>query len=437
VTSARGGLTTRATCLIAAGATALLCGVFLGVVDLVRAGVLALAVPAVSALVVLRSRVLLTNRRSVEPARTESGGTVVVHLTLTNRSLLRVGPLMLEDQLPTQLDGRARFVLESLARREVRTVSYRMPRLARGRYRAGPLRIRLTDPFHLVDVLRSFSLTSDFVVTPKIDALGNADLSRTLDVGDAVGSLSVGSHGADDASTREYRMGDDLRKIHWRSSARVGALMVRQEERPSQGQVTVALDLRSAAHLRVPGDDSDAADDVDERYLDSMEWAISAAASIGTHVLLDGRPLMLLDDAAGDPVAFSDAVALSDHLAAVRQTRAATLTAWTRPLSRLSRESTLVAVLGLLDEDSLRALATVHPLASGQQAVALLLDLAGWSGAGAGIEERVQRSAGVLAGMGWQAVVVPRGQSLPAVWRRLAERGVGARAAAWTAGGRR
>jgi hypothetical protein len=69
--------------------------------------------------------------------------------------------------------------------------------------------------------------------------------------------------------------------------------------------------------------------------------------------------------------------------------------------------------------------------------VALLLDLAGWAGSGAGIGDRVQRSAHVLAGMGWQAVIVPRGEPLPAVWRRLAERGVGTRAAAWSSGARR
>lgn len=421
---------------MAAGATALLCGMVLGVVDLVRAGVLALAVPAVSALVVLRSRVLLANRRSVEPMRTQSGGTVIVHLTLTNRSLLRVGPLMLEDQLPAQLNGRARFVIESLARRESRTVSYRMPRLARGRYRAGPLRIRLTDPFHLIDVLRAFSLTSDVVVTPRIDALGNAELTRTLDVGDATGSLSVGSHGADDASTREYRIGDDLRKIHWRSSARVGALMVRQEERPSQGQVTLALDLRAAAHLRAAADPDDDGEGPDERDLDSMEWAISAAASIGAHVLLDGRPLALLDDAGGgDPVPFAQATALADHLADARATRHASLAAWTRPLARLSRESTTVAILGLLDEASLQALTAVHPVSSVRQAVALLLDLGDWAGAGSAVAERAERAARVLAAAGWQVVVVSRGESLPAVWRRLAERGIGARSAAWSRSG--
>jgi uncharacterized protein (DUF58 family) len=247
--------------------------------------------------------------------------------------------------------------------------------------------------------------------------------------------LSVGSHGADDASTREYRMGDDLRKIHWRSSARTGALMVRQEERPSQGQVTLALDLRAAAHLRAAAD-TDEDDSEDERQRDSMEWAISAAASIGTHVLLDGRPLALLDDAGGgDPVPFADAAALADHLAGVRSTRHASLEAWTRPLSRLSRESTTVAVLGRLDEVSLRALTAVHPVTSVQQAVALLLDVGGWSGSDGTAGEWAERTAQVLASCGWQVVLVSRGESLPAVWRRLAERGIGARTAAWSRSG--
>src|SRR5664279_3002176 len=104
----RTGFTTRASCLIAAGVTALACGLLLGIVDLARAGVLALAVPLLSAIVVYRSQVRLANKRSVEPARASAGDTVVVNLTITNRSLLATGALMLEDQLPDQLSGRAR-----------------------------------------------------------------------------------------------------------------------------------------------------------------------------------------------------------------------------------------------------------------------------------------------------------------------------------------
>ena len=110
--SGRAGFTTRASCLIAAGVTALACGVLLGIVDLARAGVLAIAVPLLSALVVLRSRVQIANRRSAEPARAVAGDTVVVHLTISNRSLLPTGSLMLEDQLPGQLRGNARFAID-------------------------------------------------------------------------------------------------------------------------------------------------------------------------------------------------------------------------------------------------------------------------------------------------------------------------------------
>ena len=176
---------------------------------------------------------------------------MVVDLTITNRSLLPMGALMLEDQLPNQLTGHARFALDGLRSRETRTVSYRMPQLARGRYRVGPLHIRLTDPFHLVDLRRSFTATDEFAVTPMIEPLRDLEPPRSIDVGDNAGSHSIGARGADDASTREYRTGDDLRKIHWRSSARTGALMVRQEERPWQGEVTLLLDLRASAHVEV------------------------------------------------------------------------------------------------------------------------------------------------------------------------------------------
>ena len=253
----------------------MLCGLVLGEVDLVRAGVLAAAVPLIAALVVHRSRVRIANRRSVEPAQAEAGGSVTMHLSISNRSLLPSGSLLLEDTLPVQLSGRARFVIPGLAGREARTVSYRMPRLSRGRYRAGPLRIRLTDPFHMIDLVRSFSTTADFVVAPAVDALPALEPPRSHDIGDNAGSHSIGTRGADDASTREYRTGDDLRKIHWRSSAHTGSLMVRQEERPWQGRTTLLLDLRADAHMT----DAGAAPDGDVRERDSAEWAISAAAS--------------------------------------------------------------------------------------------------------------------------------------------------------------
>jgi uncharacterized protein (DUF58 family) len=420
----RAGFTTRASCLIAAGATALLCGLLLGVVDLVRAGVLALAVPAAAAFVVYRSRVRISNRRSAEPARASAGNAVAIHLAVTNRSMMRTGALMLEDQLPAQLNGRARFVVAGLGGREVRTVSYRMPGLPRGRYVAGPLRIRLTDPFRMIDVTRSFTATTQFVITPVIDPLPSIEPPRSYDIGDNAGSHSIGTHGADDASTREYRTGDDLRKIHWRSTARTGAMMVRQEERPWQGQSTLILDTRAAAH--VIGPPAPPVDGVaDPRATSSLEWAISAAASIGTHLMIAGRDVGLIDDfAAPERRYLGDPGRLADHLAELHASKVADLTPIAGLARSAARDSALVAVLGLLDPVSLRILADAHPRGAAIPAFALLLDTHTWlvpsaAGAAAGVSQACDAAARVLRGAGWNVVVVRCGDSTPGVWQNL------------------
>jgi uncharacterized protein (DUF58 family) len=418
----RTGFTTRASCLLAAGGTALVCGLLLGIVDLARAGVLALAVPLLSSLVVVRSRVRIANRRVLEPTRAVSGETVVVHLTMTNRSLLPTGALMLEDQLPPQFSGRARFVLDGLLGRESRTVSYRMPRLPRGKYRTGPLHLRLTDPFHLVDVRRSFTATTEVLVTPIIDSLPGDEPPRSIDVGDDAGSHSIGARGADDASTREYRTGDDLRKIHWRSSARTGVLQVRQEERPWQGQLSLLVDLRQGAHL--VADDDVAPELADDRQRSSLEWAISAAASIGTHAIVHGRSLDLLaDPTTPTPLRMGLGSQLSDYLATVQASPRPDLCGFEGALRTLSQESTVIAVLGDLDTASLGALSQVHPRGSSRTAMAILLDTATWpTGPGSAPSPSTSRcgaAARVLQAAGWETVIIGCGTGTAHAWQLI------------------
>ncbi|MEO8888642.1 MAG: DUF58 domain-containing protein [Jatrophihabitantaceae bacterium] len=409
------GFTTRATCLIAAGATALLCGLLLGEVDLTRAGVLALAVPVLAAFVVHRSNVQISNRRRVEPAHASSGDEVVIALTITNRSRLRSGALMLEDHLPAQLPGRARFVLDGLASRESRVVSYRLPHLPRGRYRAGPLRVRLTDPFHLVDLRRAFTATSEFTIRPIVESLPPVAPPLSHDIGDNSGSHSIGTHGADDASTREYRTGDALRKIHWRSSARIGTLMVRQEERPWQGQATVVLDLRENAHVDV-GPDAWVSD---ERLRSSLEWSVSATASIGSHLMTCGRVMELVDDlAAARRLRPADPVSLVEHLAAVRAVRQASLEPARNLIASSARETALIAILGEVDPASLRVLADCHPRGSAIPAVAFLLDTETWRGkAPSGPDAQCHAAARVLRSAGWRVSIVRHGASVADAWR--------------------
>jgi uncharacterized protein (DUF58 family) len=408
------GFTTRATCLLAAGATAVLCGVLMGEVDLTRAGVLALAVPVLSAIVAHRSRVLIANRRRLEPERASSGDDVLVHLTITNRSRLTSGALMLEDQLPANLPGRARFVLDSLASRESRTVTYRLNHLSRGHYRTGPLQVRLTDPFHLVDLRRSFTATTDFVVRPVVDSLPALLVPLSHDIGENAASHSIGAHGADDASTREYRIGDPLRKIHWRSTARLGALMVRQEERPWQGRATLLLDLRESAHVSIAN-----ADEHDERRRSSLEWAISAAASIGAYLLGAGRGVDLLCDVeAARPLPTRSVPGFVEHLAGLHPLRHASLAPARTMLASAARESALIAVLGEVDPISLRVLTECRPGGTTTPAIALLLDTDTWAGhPPAGPDSNCRTAAAVLRAAGWRVRVVAHGERIADVWR--------------------
>jgi uncharacterized protein (DUF58 family) len=449
----RWGLTLRASCLLAAGFTALICGIAVGATDLVRAGALVLALPILTLLVVRRARLMLFNTRRIEPEQIDAGQSAIVHLTLRNNSRLPTGALMLEDRLPEQLRGKARFALDSIGGRSERVVQYRIPALPRGRYESGPLLIRLIDRFHLVDLMRSFTASAHLLVGPVVERLGGTEPPRSQDVGDNAGSHSVGAHGADDASTREYRVGDDLRKIHWRSSARTGSLMVRHAERPWQGRSTLLLDLRECAHQRsqrpAVAHGEDEAGRPDPRHTDSMEWAISAAASIATHMQLarqqielvygsgagpagDGEhslaaPAVRLDEPRQVRELFADVAASSDH----------DLAACAVPLARSSRDATLIAVLGEPDQLTLHMLLEVTARRRGTTGIALILDSVTWADPARRLavpdsafgntqldededdERPAHHAARRLRASGWHAVVVESGESVASAWARV------------------
>ncbi len=406
------GFTVRARCLLSAGLTAILCGLLLGEVDLIRAGVLAAAIPLVAGFVVRRSQVSIASRRSVEPTHVPAGSAATMTLVVTNRSVLPTGPLMMEDRLPSQLVGRARFVLDGLGGRGSRSVTYRIPGLNRGSYTVGPLRLRLTDPFGMIDLTRSFTATSTFMVRPVVDPLPGHALPRSWDAGENAGSHSIGTHGADDASTREYRQGDDLRKIHWRSTARTGALMVRHEERPWQGHTALLVDVRAAAHATAT--DLDASDD--PRRRSSLEWALSCAASIGTHLLRNGRDISLITDNSSARHGLYGAGRFLDELAIVSPSRAADLTPAVEPLRKAGRDATVVAILGRLDPTSLHLLTEVHPRGAGSPAFAILLDPARWTGQP---DPETARAAATLRSSGWWVVPAGPTDDLPALWTAL------------------
>ncbi|MDQ6936563.1 MAG: DUF58 domain-containing protein [Actinomycetota bacterium] len=437
------GLTTRGSALLTAGLTAAVCGLLLGQRDLVRVAVLLVAAPLVASVVVSRSRLSVACSRSLEANRIPPGVPVLVQLTLTNQSLLPTGSLMLQDALPPSVEQRARFTLDSLRGRESRALAYQLPLPGRGRYRTGPLSMRVSDPFGLVERTRSFRSVSDLVVLPAVEPLPGTRLPGAWNVVQQSGSRQIGTHGSDDASVRAYRHGDDLRKVHWRSTARHGSTMVRQEERPWHGRTAVLLDTRASAHRHFPREHSprehsprqplprespprggfgpsDPAGRVsDPRGRDSFEWAVSAAASVAHHLQELGRDVDLVTG----PGAHSagSAGAMMDVLVDIAPAADTDLRAALASVERAGGEASLLAILGQLDDASLRLMTRTKR--SPGAASALLLDVGGWSLRSdnlAGRHDELLRHAEIaLASAGWRVVRVSHGDSVADAWAWL------------------
>jgi uncharacterized protein (DUF58 family) len=406
--AALSGLTTRGRCLLAAGSALVVCALVLGQRDLLRAAVFLVALPLAAAWLVSRTRYRLACSRTLEPHRVESGRTSTVRISLNNVSRLPSGVLLMEDALPYSLGGRPRFVLDKIEPRGVREVSYPVSSDVRGRFCVGPLSVRLTDPFGLCELTRSFATTDELVVTPVISQLPAVRLGGDWAGGGEAASRSVSTSGTDDAATREYRHGDDLRKVHWRSTARVGELMVRREEQPFQSRATLLLDARAPAH-RGDGPGS------------SFEWSVSAIASIGVALSRSGFALSLLRDSGDElsPLALPLTEGLLlDALASVPATRTATLDGAVERLRRGGHGGVLVAVLGALDLEDAEQLARLRTGTT--VCVGVVLDADSWAPvspkARAVAVQQHEKAVALLQASGWRVLPITHGTTLASLW---------------------
>jgi uncharacterized protein (DUF58 family) len=256
-----------------------------------------------------------------------------------------------------------------------------------------------------------------FLVTPKVVPLASSVVSGSW-VGEGDGnSRAVATAGEDDVIPRAYRDGDELRRVHWRSTARYGELMVRREEQRWRNRTTLLLDTRRSAHAGSGASSS-------------FEFAVSAAASIGVHMAhadLDGR---LITDTG--PIASSGMFedVLLDALSVIRPSSGRDLS---RGISALRRGQSglIIVVAGQLTAAEARLLAAARH--DGKGAIALLLAVSSWADAARqepsnGTQQKTRQdetdaAASVLRGAGWRVVSIDASTPLSAAWQRLPKPG--------------
>ncbi len=405
-------LTRRGHALLWSGVVVTVVSLLFGQRDFVRVGIFLAALPLICLALMSRTKFRLSLTRSLAQNRIPVTGTTTSALRLHNVSRMSSGLLLVEDALPWELGRPQRLVVDQLGANQWRDVTATLHGGARGRYTIGPASLTFVDPFGLCRTTRRFTTTDTLTVVPTTVPLPAAPLQGDWSgVGDSR-ARAIASHGDDDVIPREYRIGDDLRRVHWKSTARSGELMVRREEQPWRNRVTVILDTRTGAHR---GDG----------ITSSFEWSVTAVASIGAHLLergfgvrlltIDGTPIVSTNTTS-ETFSGSDSVGgLLDALATVTNDAAADV-AIINP--EAFADGVIIAVLGDLsapDADRLSSLRRSRTLA-----LALLLDTASWTGRSQIPDDpSVTRASAVFTFSGWRPAICGRETPLAQAWQSI------------------
>ncbi|MEV0427854.1 DUF58 domain-containing protein [Micromonospora sp. NPDC050495] len=271
------GITARGVGLLVAAIVLLGAGFRFAYPELTVLGVAA-AVAVGYAVVTAAWRPRLAVERVADPDRVARGEPATMTLTVRNTGRLRAANLLAEDRCA----GRSVPVpLLRLRPGRDTEVRYEVPTQRRGVVPVGPLRVTRRDPLGLVALARPYGEVAPVWVHPRIHPLTAVPTGAGRSLDGRTDSVPHGSITFD--SLREYVVGDELRRVHWRTSARVGELMVRENVDTSLPRIVVALDNRAVAHPdRVGG------------VAESFESACEAAASVVAAAIREDLPVTLL-----------------------------------------------------------------------------------------------------------------------------------------------
>jgi len=340
-------LTARGWGLLAAGAALLGAGYGFGYPELAALGSASvLAVAGAVAFVAWRPR--LSVARTVDPDRVMRGEPSRMRIDIGNASRFFGASLLARDR--SRPGVAVPVPLVRLRPGRSTTVTYPVPTTRRGVVEIGPLEITRRDPLALVGVVRHYGDGANVWVRPRVHTIAAVPvgLSRSMD-----GRVDRVPHGSITfAALREYVVGDDLRHIHWRTSARVGELMVREHVDTSLPRVVVLLDDRACAHTLADNDES------------TFESACEAAASVLVAAVREGIyvEIQLVSGAAGagshaEVGPLLDLLAEATLVGDERTRDAETLRAATERLRVRRTGDTLLYLTGPPDQDDLGVVA--------------------------------------------------------------------------------
>lgn len=408
-----GSLTLRGRLFISLGIALLVTGIGLGMHDLTRIGVLLLILPALTAFITHRHSLTFGVARRAVPARVQIDQPATIELSVINPSRTRSPVIAAEEMLDYSLGDRPRALIPSLRRGESHTLRYVVRSPIRGRHRLGPLALSVSDPFGLTDRAVAMQSTAELVVLPRVMPLGTSSTGAHGVGSEGTIPHMVALHGEDDISVRDYRDGDDLRRVHWPTTARTGSLMVRQEDRPAMKRAVILLDSRESVHGPTTSQ--------------SLEWAVTMAASVVAHTERQGYAVHLLT-ASQDPGIGHETTKTATSLEALALVTPGPDEDLSGVLhlagGAVGAGGLIIAIIGACSDDDARAVASLRP--PGSIGAALVVDQSTLVGAVEDLPPGAPAlaTAEALRRAGWNAIIVDRWLTFSVAWQRISARHV-------------
>ncbi len=324
-----------------------------GDTELLLAALFVFLLQAAAVVYVRARRPKLDIGRRLGSATVHDGDTTTITLMVNNESKRAAAFLTIDDNINNL--GTASFECARLKGGETTTATYRVTCRPRGVYRVGPTEVRNGDPFGLAQMRLGTGPVDRIVVYPTIEKLSGFPIVRGQDPAMQASRPEHARRGGEDFYTlRQYQRGDDLRRVHWPSSARTDELMIRQLETPWQSRALVLLDIRTGSY------ETSAA----------FEKAVSGAATLATHLVSAGFDADLWAGDA-DPIDASKYGSAMERLALVQPDPSIDIEAVASRIRQKGGGGALIIVTGLAD----RPLLSVQQLLSRDYPTTVLLSV--------------------------------------------------------------
>jgi uncharacterized protein (DUF58 family) len=284
---------TRTGAWVAAGAVVVVAaGLAVGYPALTMLGVAGVVAVAIALLWLVR-RPPLSVHRQIAPERVPRGDPAFGLVELQNAGRLPIAPLLARERIG---DETVEVPLAGVRPGQLRQTTYRLPTARRGAYLVGPLEVIQTDPLALFERRRSLDEPEHLWVHPRTHPLRLPPTGRAPDL-EGLDTSEILEGGMNFHELREYIPGDDLRRVHWRTTARAGTLMVRTHVDARRPEVLVLVDDRASSYSSP------------ELFEETVDFAASAAAASVT-AAYPTRLQLVSGAALGDEV--TGAVATTD-----------------------------------------------------------------------------------------------------------------------------